>query len=114
MKLTQYFEKRKKERIRRERIRVAKTALTSVVTGSVLGAVSGVLFAPKAGKETRQDIAKYSENVTHELSDKLTEGKERLNEATGKIKEFIAEKKAVRSNKNMNTAVGEIAATEEE
>jgi len=43
-----------------------------VALGAIAGAIGGVLLAPKSGKETRADIAKYlneiKEKVTEELS----------------------------------------------
>ncbi|MGM9988713.1 MAG: YtxH domain-containing protein [Bacillaceae bacterium] len=114
MKLTNYFEQKKKEKLRQERQRKAKAAAAGVLTGSIVGAVGGLLFAPKSGKETRKDIADYSNNVTTEISDKLSDGKEKLTEATSKLKEFIAEKKAARVNQEVEEVVEEIAATKEQ
>ncbi|HBZ33502.1 MAG TPA: hypothetical protein DEO38_00205 [Bacteroidales bacterium] len=38
-------------------------ALLAFVGGAVAGALAGVLFAPKSGKETREDIAKKFDEV---------------------------------------------------
>lgn len=50
-----------------------------LVVGGLIGAVIGILFAPKSGKETRQDIA----NKTEEL---LAKAKEEYEKASEKSK----------------------------
>lgn len=40
-----------------------------LAVGALAGAVAGILFAPKSGKETRADIAKY----LNEMKDKIAE-----------------------------------------
>lgn len=40
-----------------------------LAVGAIAGAIAGVLLAPKSGKETRADIAKY----VHEMKDKIAE-----------------------------------------
>lgn len=45
-----------------------KKLITGLAVGAIAGAVAGILFAPKSGKETRADIAKYM----HEMKDKIS------------------------------------------
>ncbi len=47
----------------------AKDFLVGAAVGAVAGAIAGVLFAPKSGKETREDIAKFY----HEMKDRIAE-----------------------------------------
>lgn len=47
----------------------AKDFLKGAAIGAVAGAIAGILFAPKSGKETREDIAKFY----HEMKDKIAE-----------------------------------------
>lgn len=47
----------------------AKGAAAGIALGAIAGAVAGILLAPKSGKETRKDIAKY----IHEMKDKIAE-----------------------------------------
>jgi len=47
----------------------SKSLITGLAVGAIAGAVAGILFAPKSGKETRADIAKYM----HEMKDKISE-----------------------------------------
>jgi gas vesicle protein len=37
--------------------------LTGVLIGGLIGAALGILFAPKSGKETREDIARKTEEL---------------------------------------------------
>lgn len=49
-----------------------KDFLKGAAVGALAGAVAGILFAPKSGKETRADIAKYLEEMKDEVADKLS------------------------------------------
>lgn len=40
------------------------------VVAGVVGAIAGLLFAPKSGKETRQDIKEAAEDVKQRAADK--------------------------------------------
>jgi gas vesicle protein len=64
-------------------------AIAGLTTGLLIGAIAGLLFAPKSGKETRADIregaklgAEKVKEAAHNLSDltkeKFAEVKERL------------------------------------
>ena len=57
-------------------------SLGYLVGGIALGAATGVLFAPKAGKETRQDLAAW-----------LKKKRERTQELAQKVRETIPTKK---------------------
>lgn len=96
---------------------IAATVGTSVgVMGGVLG---GVLFAPKSGKETREDIKNKAIETNETLKIKATELKGTLNEelknkqevlldAKSRIKAYLEEKKAEKA-----TTTAEIDALEE-
>ncbi len=55
-----------------------KGAATGVALGALAGAVAGILFAPKSGKETREDIAK----TLHEIKDKVADQLEKAGDFT--------------------------------
>ncbi|MCI9280055.1 MAG: YtxH domain-containing protein [Bacilli bacterium] len=59
-----------------------KKTVATLVAGTAIGAGLGVLFAPKSGKETRQD-----------LKNKITELKEKLENVKVKdVKKYVSEK----------------------
>ncbi|MGD0275652.1 MAG: YtxH domain-containing protein [Syntrophales bacterium] len=63
-----------------------------LILGGILGAVAGVLYAPKSGKETREDIGKKANEWlirAKEEYDKATEKSKKIYDATvKKIKDF--------------------------
>ncbi len=79
-----------------------KSVVKGGIIGVVLGAIGGILFAPKSGKETRQDIkdaalkankeaeAKLKKLHT-ELGDKADEAKKMAEEYKGKAKTELNE-----------------------
>lgn len=107
MSLMELLPKTKIERKRIERNKVVAGA----AVGVAVGAVAGVLLAPKAGKLTRQELA---ENI-HELPDRakavsiktqqiIGEAKEKITEETKKIMSGAKEQAA-----NVHDAVKEEA-----
>lgn len=50
--------------------------------GAALGAVTGILFAPKSGKETRKILGKKAEEYANE-------GKELINKTTQQVEDKI-------------------------
>lgn len=66
--------------------------LAGVGLGAIIGAAAGLLFAPKAGSETREEIA----------------GKFR--ELKGKTEEWINEQKAKRNANSVKEAIEEVGA----
>lgn len=67
------------------------TSLILFLTGAAIGAGLGVLFAPKAGKETREQIADWLKEKREEGSDMLAKIKE---EGTHKKEQIVAALKA--------------------
>ena len=83
---------------------MVKTAALTAALGVTAGATAGVLFAPKSGKETREDIANKSSETKDKLvektkatkatiSKKVSEGKKDVSTAKEKISEYLASKK---------------------
>ncbi len=103
MILTKWYETRKKEKQRKLKIQTAKKILIGTAAGSVSGILGGILFSPKAGKETREDIANSSKEITNNLKEKTTELKETINDnvsdAKAKIKQKNSELKNAINNK---------------
>lgn len=86
MNLTKKIEDKRKAKQRAEKVKKAKIATAGVVLGAVTGAVSGVLLAPKSGKETREDIKDASQQIAEKINMKTVDVK-------GKVSEKLEDKK---------------------
>lgn len=53
-------------------------SLVAFLIGAAAGAIAGVIFAPRPGKETRQKIGRWIEDVKEKGEEILEESKERL------------------------------------
>jgi len=60
--------------------------------GALVGAVAGVLFAPKSGKETRDDIKKKGLEAKDVASDKFEGISEAVVDTAASVKEVAVEK----------------------
>ena len=72
--------------------------LKGLFIGGLIGVVLGVLYAPKSGKETREDIARTTEDL-------LSKGKEEYEKAVEKSK--TAYEKAVKHLKGLEISAKE-------
>ena len=57
------------------------------VLGAALGAIGGLLFAPKSGKETRKDIAKKAGEAKDFVDEKTDDAKKHASKLFGKKSE---------------------------
>jgi len=64
--------------------------LTGLLTGAAIGGIIALLYAPKSGKETREQIKGKFEDLEKELENLKGEASKK----TGKIRDDIAEKLA--------------------
>ena len=89
---------------KKQKAKMVKTATLTAALGVTAGATAGVLFAPKSGKETRENIANKSSETkdklvektkatTAPISKKVSEGKKDVSTAKEKISEYLASKK---------------------
>jgi len=62
--------------------------------GAAAGALAGVLFAPKAGEQTRRELKAYARKTEEDLIEKAKEARAALDEAIEHGKSFVAEKRA--------------------
>jgi gas vesicle protein len=62
--------------------------------GAVLGAIGGILLAPRSGEETRRAIKGYARRTEEDLLAKATELRAELDEVIERGKGFVGEKKA--------------------
>ena len=72
--------------------------LKGLFIGGFIGVVLGVLYAPKSGKETREDIARTTEDL-------LSKGKEQYEKAVAKSKSAYEE--AVKHLKGLDISAKE-------
>ncbi|MCX7746175.1 MAG: YtxH domain-containing protein [Clostridia bacterium] len=80
MALKDFLEKGQKERKRKAAKKTAKNVAIGAGIGTAVGIAAGVLLAPKAGKETREDIAKGAKTAVGQVKESLAEAKEKLSE----------------------------------
>jgi gas vesicle protein len=77
--------------------------LTGLLTGAAIGGIIALLYAPRSGKETREQI----KNKFDELEKELEDLKGKASQKTGKIREDLAKKLAdlKREIENLSKAV---------
>lgn len=73
-----------------ERDNSAGLVLLSFIVGGVVGTVLGILFAPKAGKETREDIAEAAAEIKKEAQKFAKDAKERVESFVEESKDVVA------------------------
>lgn len=71
-----------------------KTMTFMFVAGAVLGAVAGLLFAPKSGEETRKEIKDYASKVKGEVVEAAQRTKAGIEAAVEKGRALLSESKA--------------------
>jgi gas vesicle protein len=67
------------------------------IIGVIVGAISGLLFAPKSGKETREDIKEVANKAAREAEKKLKELHADMTEKTAMLGEKAKEVKGMAS-----------------
>lgn len=97
MSLSKKIEDKRKAKQRAEKVKQAKVATAGVVLGAVTGAVSGVLLAPKSGKETREDIKDASQQIVEKINMKTVDVKDKMsNKLEDRRGNFMESKKKIR------------------
>lgn len=69
------------------------TAL-AFLAGAIVGAVAGILLAPKSGAETRRAIKSYADQTEDEIIEKAKEARAALDETIERGKRYVEEKRA--------------------
>lgn len=106
------IEKKKKDQKKKERAKIAKIAGATAILGTAVGAATGILFAPKSGKETRDDLANKTKEASTKIAEKgnelknninskVSEHKDDLKVAKGKISEYLANRKVKSSEEEI-------------
>ena len=110
MIFSNWLDQRKKEKVRKSKIKTAKNILMGTAAGSLSGLLGGLIFSPKSGKETRKDISNSSKDLTNNIKEKTSElkgnidgkvsdAKDNVTEAKIKIKQKSTELKQTIDNK---------------
>jgi gas vesicle protein len=71
------------------------TLILSFLLGGIVGAGMALLFAPKSGRETRQNIRDFAEDVREKAKDYVDDVKGKVTSKIDKGKEFYGEKKSI-------------------
>lgn len=104
MSISNYIERKRIEKEREIRRKIRKDRLSTiakVTAGSVLGAGLGILFAPKSGKETREDIKNATIDGVNYITENATTLANTVKEKSAELKEKVADKYEEFSNRNM-------------
>jgi gas vesicle protein len=87
---------------RKEKKIAAKSTAIGLSLGAIAGAVAGLLFAPKKGKETREDIVTGAKKVAHDVK---TQAGESFENIKAKVKEFECKRNKSEENETVEEVV---------
>ena len=73
----------------------AGTVLVSFVAGAAIGAGLALLYAPKSGREMRENIADLTEDAGDKIKEYAKEAQDKIKTAIEDGKETIVEKKSI-------------------
>lgn len=71
----------------------AGDCIKGLVVGALIGGALGILYAPKRGEETREDIAKSFEELREKARNQFDEARTKIDEFTSRGKELYDESK---------------------
>lgn len=98
MNLSKLIAEKKKKQARKAKMNTAKNLTIGALVGVAAGAVTGVLLAPKSGKETREDLKNKSAEINNNIKTKASEIKSstvsNISEAKSRINEYLENKRA--------------------
>ena len=112
--LIKFYEKRKKEKLRKLKIQTAKKILMGTAAGSLGGLVGGLLLSPKSGKETREDIGNVSKDISNNIKHKTEELKETIDYKVSAVKDTATDtkmrikQKTEQIRENIDTKVSDV------
>ena len=62
------------------------------IIGAMIGAVAGLLYAPKSGKETRKDLGNWMNDMTDEIQEQMKKTKNRTQERYNEVVDSLSDK----------------------
>jgi gas vesicle protein len=71
----------------------ANDCVKGLIVGGLIGAALGILYAPKSGKETREEIRNSAEELLEKAKKQYEEACKKIEKLTGREKELYVEKK---------------------
>lgn len=111
MSISKYIERKRLEKEREIRRKLRKDRLSTVakvMSGSVLGAGLGILFAPKSGKETREDIKNATIDGVNYISENATNLAHTVREKSSELKELVTDKYEEFRDRNMTEILPDV------
>lgn len=76
----------------------ASTVLVSFLAGAALGAGLALLYAPKSGREMREQIGDLADDAVDKIKEYAREAQEKIKATIEEGKETIIEKKSILSS----------------
>lgn len=76
----------------------ASTVLVSFLAGAALGAGLAMLYAPKNGRELRNQIADLADDAVDKIKEYAREAQDKIKETIDEGKDVVAEKKSILSS----------------
>jgi gas vesicle protein len=71
----------------------ADDCVKGFIIGGLIGAVLGILYAPKSGKETREEICNSAEELLEKAKAQSEEASRKIEQLAGREKELYVGKK---------------------
>lgn len=94
MSLKKLIEDKRKVKSKKEKSKVKKNIAVGAGVGILAGITGGLLFAPKKGEETREQLKTSVNNLTEVTKNKTSEAKTKISEYLKEKKEENARLKA--------------------
>lgn len=87
MSIMDLIEKGKKTISKRQKKQTLPDPLIGAALGLTVGALAGVLLAPKSGKETREDLSNAAKELPGKAKEVLEKAKEKVEETKEKLQD---------------------------
>lgn len=94
MSLLQKIEEKRRLKVKKDKKKKAAIATAGIATGALVGTISGVLIAPKSGKETIEGLKEKSNNLKTKINENIEDTTEKVKESKVKIKEYLDKRKS--------------------